>query len=57
MPLGNASDPKTYKNHPLSTGPYMIKSYNPSKELVLVKNPFWDPKTAAGTKARASHIA
>jgi peptide/nickel transport system substrate-binding protein len=45
MPEGKASDPKTYKNHPLSTGPYMIKSFNPSKELVLVKNPYWDPKT------------
>ena len=45
VPLGKASDPKTYKNHPLSTGPYMIKSYSPSKELVLVKNPYWDAKT------------
>src|SRR3954453_13505509 len=33
VPSGNASDPKTYKNHPLSTGPYMIKSFIPSKEL------------------------
>jgi peptide/nickel transport system substrate-binding protein len=39
------SDPKTYKNHPWSTGPYMIKSFNPSKELVLVKNKYWDPNT------------
>jgi peptide/nickel transport system substrate-binding protein len=45
VPSGKASDPKTYKNHPLSTGPYMIKSFSPSKELVLVKNPFWDAKT------------
>ena len=35
VPLGKASDPKTYKNHPLSTGPYMIKSFSQSKELVL----------------------
>jgi peptide/nickel transport system substrate-binding protein len=39
------SDPKTYKNHPLSTGPYMIKSFSPSKELVLEKNPNWDAST------------
>jgi peptide/nickel transport system substrate-binding protein len=45
VPSGKASDPKTYKNHPLSTGPYKIKSFSPSKELVLVKNPFWDPAT------------
>jgi peptide/nickel transport system substrate-binding protein len=46
IPLGkSASDPKTYKNHPLSTGPYMIKSSSPSKELVLTKNPYWDPAT------------
>ncbi|HEY2879683.1 ABC transporter substrate-binding protein [Nocardioides sp.] len=45
VPLGKASDPKTYKNHPLSTGPYMIKSFSPAKELVLQRNPHWDPKT------------
>jgi peptide/nickel transport system substrate-binding protein len=45
VPPGKASDPKSYKNHPLATGPYMIKSFNPSKELVLTRNPYWDPKT------------
>jgi len=46
IPLsGKASDPKTYKNHPLSTGPYKIEKYSPSKELVLVRNTQWDPKT------------
>ena len=39
------SDPKAYKKHPWSTGPYMIKSFSPAKELVLEKNPYWDPKT------------
>jgi peptide/nickel transport system substrate-binding protein len=39
------SDPKTYKKHPWSTGPYMIKSFNLSKEMVLERNPYWDPKT------------
>jgi peptide/nickel transport system substrate-binding protein len=39
------SDPKTYKNHPLATGPYMIKSFSPSKELVLERNPNWDAST------------
>jgi peptide/nickel transport system substrate-binding protein len=45
IPIGKVSDPKTYKKHPLSTGPYKIKSYSPSKELVLVRNTYWDPKT------------
>jgi len=45
IPSGKVSDPKTYKNHPWSTGPYKIKSFNQSKELVLEKNPYWDPTT------------
>jgi peptide/nickel transport system substrate-binding protein len=48
VPLGKASDPSAYKNHPLATGPYMVKSYSPSKELVLERNPYWDPKTDPG---------
>jgi peptide/nickel transport system substrate-binding protein len=39
------SDPKAYKKHPWSTGPYMIKTFNLSKEMVLVRNPNWDPAT------------
>ncbi len=42
---GKISDPKTYKKSPWSTGPYMIDSFNLSKELILKKNPYWDPKT------------
>jgi len=46
IPLGkSASNPKTYKNHPLSTGPYKIEKYSNSKELKLVRNTYWDPKT------------
>jgi peptide/nickel transport system substrate-binding protein len=47
VPLGQASDPNTYKNHPMSTGPYKIKSFNQSKELVLERNPYWDQATDA----------
>jgi peptide/nickel transport system substrate-binding protein len=39
------SDPKTYKKHPWSTGPYMIDKFSLSKELVLKRNPYWDPAT------------
>ena len=45
VPLGKASDPATYKKHPLSTGPYKIQKYSIAKELVLVRNTNWDPKT------------
>ena len=45
IPQGKASDPKTYKNHPMATGPYEFAKLNPSKELVLKRNPYWDPKT------------
>jgi peptide/nickel transport system substrate-binding protein len=45
IPSGKTSDPKSYKNKPWSTGPYMIKSFSPSKELVLEKNPYWDAST------------
>ncbi len=51
VPFGKASDPKSYKNHPLSTGPYMIKSFSPAKELVLQRNPHWDPATDAARTA------
>jgi peptide/nickel transport system substrate-binding protein len=30
-----------YQLHPISTGPYMFESYQPDKELVLVRNPNW----------------
>jgi peptide/nickel transport system substrate-binding protein len=39
------SDPKTYKKHPWSTGPYMIDKFNQSKELILKRNPYWSADT------------
>ena len=51
IPLGKASDPKTYKNHPWSTGPYMIKSFSPSKELVLREEPVLGPHDRPGADA------
>jgi peptide/nickel transport system substrate-binding protein len=43
---GNTSKKLTGNNVPPGTGPYMWKSYNPNKEAVLVRNPFfkvWNP--------------
>jgi peptide/nickel transport system substrate-binding protein len=35
----------TYDRHVWSDGPYMIKSYAANKELILVKNKYWQPST------------
>lgn len=48
IPPGNASNPATYKNHPLSTGPYKFAQYTPGQSLTLVKNTYWDPNTDPG---------
>ena len=45
-PILQAKDTKTgYDQAPFSDGPYMIKSNQPGKELVLTRNKYWDPKT------------
>jgi peptide/nickel transport system substrate-binding protein len=45
-PVPKAKDDKQkYNNHPVSTGPYKIASYQSGKELVFARNPNWDPKT------------
>ena len=45
-PTPQAKDTKTnYDNHPFSSGPYKIETYTRKKELVLVRNEHWDPKT------------
>jgi peptide/nickel transport system substrate-binding protein len=44
---GNTSKKLTGNNVPPGTGPYMWQSYNPNKEAVLVRNPFfkvWNPQ-------------
>jgi peptide/nickel transport system substrate-binding protein len=41
-------DPDEYALRPMSTGPYKIKEYTPSKTLVLERNPEWDPATDPG---------
>jgi peptide/nickel transport system substrate-binding protein len=34
-----------YTSHPVSSGPYKFKKYEPGKSLVLDRNPNWDPAT------------
>jgi peptide/nickel transport system substrate-binding protein len=44
---GNTSYKLTGNNVPPGTGPYMWQSYNPNKEAVLVRNPFFKQWSAA----------
>ncbi|WP_127356738.1 ABC transporter substrate-binding protein [Actinacidiphila soli] len=45
-PVEKSKDDKAaYNNHPVSSGPYKISSYQPGKSLTFVRNPYWDPKT------------
>jgi len=49
----DAQTPSTYGEHVVSTGPYMVENddsgnltgYTPGKEIILVRNPNWDPET------------
>lgn len=46
VPVPKAKDTKTnYDNHPFSSGPYKIQTYNRGSSLVLVRNQYWDPKS------------
>ncbi len=45
-PVPKAKDTKQlYDLHPVGTGPYKIESYDRGKQLTLVRNKYWDPKT------------
>ncbi|NCV73350.1 MAG: ABC transporter substrate-binding protein [Actinobacteria bacterium] len=45
-PVPKSKDTKqNYDNRPFSSGPYKIESYDRNKQLTLVRNSYWDPKT------------
>lgn len=45
-PVPEKKDTKLdYTNHPISSGPYKVKSYDRGRELVLERNENWDPET------------
>ncbi len=45
-PVPKAKDTKqNYDLKPISTGPYKVQSYNRGKNMTLVRNKYWDPKT------------
>src|SRR5262249_24016876 len=39
----DAQNPSGYGEHQLATGPYCVTSYQPGKEIILKRNPNWDP--------------
>jgi peptide/nickel transport system substrate-binding protein len=49
----DAEQPSTYADNVVATGPYMIENdaqgaltgYQPNKQIILVRNPNWDPET------------
>jgi peptide/nickel transport system substrate-binding protein len=45
-----------YADHPVSSGPYMFKSIEPGKKVVLVRNPNWDQSTDPIRKALPDEI-
>jgi peptide/nickel transport system substrate-binding protein len=52
IPVEQAKDTGSkYKEHVVSTGPYMFKENNLGKNFTLVRNPQWDPKTDPNRKA------
>ena len=56
-PVPPAKDTGTnYQLHPLSTGPYVIQSYQLDKQYTLVPNPHWNPSWDPQVKQLASKI-
>ncbi|OLE25612.1 MAG: peptide ABC transporter substrate-binding protein [Actinobacteria bacterium 13_1_20CM_3_71_11] len=45
-----------YADHPISSGPYMFKSIEPGKKVVLVRNSNWDQSTDPIRKALPDEI-
>jgi peptide/nickel transport system substrate-binding protein len=53
-PVPPAKDTGTkYKEHVVSTGPYMMQKHDLGKEMVLVRNPNYDPSTDPATGRKA----
>ena len=45
-----------YQLHPVATGPYMFQSYQPGKQLALVRNPYWDAATDPNRRQLAARM-
>ena len=52
VPVPEAKDTGVkYKEHVISSGPYMFESYEAGKGFTLVRNPNWDQATDPNRKA------
>ncbi|MFK3676171.1 ABC transporter substrate-binding protein [Microbacterium sp. NPDC090218] len=45
VPAAADTEPETYGEHPVASGPYMISEYTKGSQAVLERNPNWDPET------------
>lgn len=45
-----------YQLHPVSTGPYMFQSYQLGRQLILVRNPYWDAATDPNRRQLAARV-
>jgi len=41
----DSQSPSTYGQHQVSTGPYMLKDYEPGKSITMTRNPNWNAST------------
>jgi peptide/nickel transport system substrate-binding protein len=52
MPVPQSKDTgATYRNHVVSSGPYMFDKMQPDEHFTLKRNPNWDPKTDPNRQA------
>ncbi|GAY07471.1 ABC transporter substrate-binding protein [Pseudonocardia sp. N23] len=57
IPVPQAKDTGTkYKEHVVSTGPYMFQTNDLGKSFTMVRNPNWDPATDPNRKALPDQI-
>jgi peptide/nickel transport system substrate-binding protein len=57
IPVPQTKDTGTkYKEHVVSTGPYMFESNNLGKNFTLVRNPNWDPASDPNRKALPDRV-
>ncbi|MDQ4032739.1 MAG: ABC transporter substrate-binding protein, partial [Actinomycetota bacterium] len=58
MPVPQAKDTGSkYKEHVISTGPYMFETNELGKRFTMVRNPHWDPATDPNRQALPDRIA
>lgn len=56
-PVPKAKDnPATYFQAPVASGPYQVEKFDKASEVVLVRNPNWDPKTDTARTAAPDRV-